>query len=112
MRKFGLFMVGGIAAVVALANVGPMIGLALSLIILYFAFKEFLKAHSTFAKIAWVVIGLIALSSSVASLPAVIGLAAIYVIYLIWKNWNKDSVTEKSSDPFTNFEREWNSLKN
>ena len=53
MKKFGLFIVGLIALFLLLANVGPLISLAICLAILYFGFKQFMKSESTGAKIAW-----------------------------------------------------------
>ena len=43
MKKFGLLLLGGIAAIVLLHNLGPMIGMVISLAIFYFAFKGFIK---------------------------------------------------------------------
>ncbi|PLS18425.1 flagellar basal body rod protein [Bacillus sp. M6-12] len=113
MKKFGLFLVGGIAAITLLANVGPMIGLAISLVILYFVFKEFLKASRTPSKIAWAIIGLVALSASLANVPSIIGLVAAYVLYLVYKKWNETKVSCKTAenDPFINFEKQWAELK-
>jgi lia operon protein LiaI len=110
MKKFALFLVGGIAAIVLLANLGPMIGLAISLLILYYSFKGFVKTESTFKKILWGTIGLIALCASASNFPAIIGIAAIYFLYVVFKNWNKEDEIVESSDPFTNFEKEWNKL--
>ncbi|RIW32263.1 flagellar basal body rod protein [Bacillus salacetis] len=113
MKKFGLLVLGGIAAIVLLANMGPMIGLAISLLVLYYSFKQFVKTDSTFAKVIWAVIGLAALSASAANFPAIIGIAAIYLLYVVIKQWKqeKPEITE-SGDPFTNFEKEWANLKN
>ncbi|MGM0847221.1 MAG: flagellar basal body rod protein [Bacillota bacterium] len=113
MRKFGLLVLGGIGAIVLLANMGPMIGLAISLLILYYSFKQFMKTDSTLAKVIWAIVGLAALSASASNFPAIIGLAAIYLLYVVIKKWNeeKPEVIE-SDDPFTNFEKEWANLKN
>jgi lia operon protein LiaI len=113
MKKFGLLVLGGIAAVVLLANMGPMLGLAISLLILYYSFKQFVKTESTFAKVIWAIIGLAALSASASNFPAILGLAAIYLLYVVIKQWKqeKPEVIE-SDDPFTNFEKEWANLKN
>ena len=48
MKKVGLFLIGAVAAIVLLANAGPMVGLALGLVILYVAFKGFVKAETPF----------------------------------------------------------------
>jgi lia operon protein LiaI len=113
MKKFGLLVLGGIAAIVLLANMGPMLGLAISLLILYYSFKQFVKTESTFAKVIWAIIGLAALSASASNFPAILGLAAIYLLYVVIKQWKqeKPEVIE-SDDPFTNFEKEWANLKN
>jgi lia operon protein LiaI len=112
MKKLGLIVLGGIAAFVLLANLGPMIGLAICSVILYFAFKEFVKTDSTFKKVLWIAIGLITLSALVSNLPAIIGIVAAYVLYVVYKKWNtqKNEVVVEKNDPFTNFENEWNEL--
>ncbi|MGJ7919152.1 flagellar basal body rod protein [Neobacillus sp. LXY-4] len=115
MKKFGLLLAGGIAAIVLLSNLGSVVGLAISLFILYFAFKKFLKANKLFAKICWGLIGLVVLMASAANAPGILAIVAAYVLYLVYKNWNKsnsDSVVVESDDPFTNFEKQWSQLKN
>ncbi|MDX8289202.1 flagellar basal body rod protein [Metabacillus indicus] len=113
MKKFGLLIIGGIAAIVLLANLAPMLALAISLVILYYAYKGFMKTDSTGMKIFWVIAGIIALCASASNLPAVIGAAAAYILYVVYKKWNnKEATAEKeSSDPFTNFERQWAEMK-
>ena len=113
MKKFGLLVVGGIAAMVLLANLGSMVGLVISIAILYFMFKKFLKADSTIAKVGWGILGLIVLMITASNAPAILGVVAAYVLYLVYKNWNKDKVgIVESDDPFTNFEKQWAQLKN
>ncbi|WP_077620595.1 flagellar basal body rod protein [Bacillus sinesaloumensis] len=112
MKKFGLFILGGIAAIVLLSQVGPLIGLAISLAILYFAFKMFIKTDSTAGKVLWAIIGVIALTASASNIPAILGIAAAYILYVVIKNWKKEKqeVVTDSSDPFTNFEKQWAEL--
>lgn len=112
MKKFGLLLAGGIAAMVLLANLGPMVGLAISIAILYFVVKQFLKADSTMMKIGWGIIGLVALSASASNVPAILGIAAAYVLYLIYKKWNntKSVKVVEENDPFVNFEKQWSEL--
>lgn len=108
MKKFGLLMAGGIAAIVLLTNLGPMIGLAISVAILYLVFKQFIKEKSTLGKIGWGIIGLIALMASASNIPAILGIAAAYVLYLVYKKWNTSkSVVAEEKDPFGNFEKQW-----
>ncbi|MFD2445099.1 flagellar basal body rod protein [Bacillus sp. CGMCC 1.16607] len=113
MKKFGLLVVGGIAAMVLFSMIGPMVGLAVSLLVLYFVFKKFLKTESTMKKIGWAVVGLITLTIAVENFPAILGLVAAYILYVVYKKWNKADtvVVKESDDPFENFEKQWNELK-
>lgn len=113
MKKAGLIIIGGIAAIIALANVGPLISLVICLAILYYSFKQLLKSDNTGAKITWAIIVLVALMASVSHVPAILGLVAAYIVYLVYKKWNGDqkTVSEESSDPFTNFDKQWANLK-
>jgi lia operon protein LiaI len=114
MKKFGLVIAGGIAAIVLLSSIGPMIGLLIGMAILYIIFKQFLKAETAGGKIALAVIGLIVLMSTINNAPAIIGVVAAYILYLVYKNWNssKRNTIKEESDPFVNFEKQWNELKN
>lgn len=112
MKKFALLVAGGVALFVLMANLGPLVGLAISLFILYYAFKKFIKADSTFAKVCWGLIGLAVLTAVAANIPAIIAVAAAYILYVIYKNWdNHDSeIVAEDNDPFTNFEKQWSIL--
>lgn len=109
MRKIGLLLLGGLAAFVLLAHLGPMVVLALSLVILYFVWKQFLKANSTTVKFMWAIAGVIALTTAVFHAPAILGVAAAYVLYLVYKKWNGNKASVE--DPFVNFEKQWIELK-
>ncbi|HLO10727.1 MAG TPA: flagellar basal body rod protein [Pseudoneobacillus sp.] len=114
MKKFGLVVVGGIAAMILFSTLGPMVGLAVSLLVLYFVFKKFLKADTTMKKIGWAAVGLIALIIVANNMPALLGLVAAYVLYVVYKKWNHSKsavVAKESDDPFVNFEKQWNELK-
>ncbi|MEH7115471.1 flagellar basal body rod protein [Neobacillus niacini] len=114
MKKFGLVLAGGIAAIILLSSIGPMVGLLVSLGLLYFIYKQFLKAESTGGKIVLGIIGVIFLMASISNAPAIIGVVAAYILYLVYKNWNarKHTVIKEDADPFVNFEKQWNELKN
>ena len=108
MKKFGLLLAGGIAALVLIANLGPLLGLAVSLVVLYFVIKQFLKTESTMKKIAWAALGFFVFMATASNVPAIIAIAAAYVLYLVYKNWNKaESISRKEDDPFANFEKQW-----
>lgn len=114
MKKFGLLLAGGIAALVLFANIGPLFGLALGLAALYFILKQFLKTDSTFKKIAWGLFGLLVLMATASNVPAIIAIVAGYILYLVYKKWNeeqRESTSYKSDDPFVNFEKQWSELK-
>ncbi|MGM9923888.1 MAG: flagellar basal body rod protein [Bacillus sp. (in: firmicutes)] len=115
MKKFGLLLVGGIAAIVFLSNLGPLLALVITLGIAYLVVKEFMKAKTTGSKIIWGIIGLILIGASISNVPSVMALLAAYVMYLVYKNWNgkKEEPISQSieeNDPFMNFEREWENL--
>ncbi|MBO8177890.1 MAG: flagellar basal body rod protein [Bacillus sp. (in: Bacteria)] len=111
MKKIALFTLGIILACIILAHLGPMIGLLISSIIFYYAFKKCLKAEKTSVKILLGTIAVIALIASLSNIPAVIGLLALVGLYYIHKNWKKQPSSPKDDDPFTNFEREWQKLQ-
>lgn len=113
MKKFGLLIAGGIAAMVLLSTIGPMFGLAVSLVILYFIFKQFLKAKTKKSKIGLGIVGVIVVIAAFHNIPALIGLIAAYVLYLVYKKWNENKYTIKKeeTDPFANFEKQWSELK-
>jgi lia operon protein LiaI len=114
MKKFGLLLAGGVAAIILLSTLGPMIGLLVGLAILYFIFKRFLKTESTGGKIFLGIIGFFVLMASIHNAPAIIGVVAAYVLYLVYKNWNssKKTFVKEESDPFVNFEKQWNEINN
>ncbi|TQS74749.1 flagellar basal body rod protein [Ornithinibacillus gellani] len=115
MKKFMLFVGGLVALLLLLVNIGPMIFLGLGIWLLYVVFKKFVRSDSTAGKIGWVLVGLFVLSIVLSNMYAVIGIAAAYVLYLIYQSWKKDKdmpsdTVVTSNDPFTNFEREWAEL--
>jgi lia operon protein LiaI len=113
MMKLGLLLVGGIATLILLTTIGPLLGLIIKLGLLYFIFKQFLKTEKTLAKIALGIIGFMILMSIVHHLPALISIIAAYVLYLVYKKWNEKKYTAvlKESDPFANFEKEWSKFE-
>lgn len=115
MKKFLLLIVGLIAFSVLLATIGPMMLLGIGVLLLYIIFKQFVKSESTAGKIGWVIVGVLLLSTVVASNSyAVIGFGAAYALYVVILKWrNNDSVLEEKTveeDPFIHFERQWAEL--
>ncbi|MGA9287198.1 MAG: flagellar basal body rod protein [Anaerobacillus sp.] len=111
MKKAGLLLIGIIAAVVLLTNLGSLVGMIISLGILYVAVKKFIQTDSTTGKVIWGILGFIGLITAVANMPAILGLVAIYVLYVIYKKWDGVSDEKQDNDPFTNFEKQWDELK-
>ena len=83
MKKFLLFIVGIIALMILLANLGPIVLLGVCVWLLYLVFKQFIKANSTAAKIGWVILGLFIVSIAFSNIYAVIGIAAAYILYVV-----------------------------
>lgn len=115
MRKFLLLSGGFIAALVALVLVGPLAGLLFSGVLVALGMHFYIASQSTFTKIIWFTVGLIGVLTAVSNVPAMVGLAAIAILYVIYKKWNGESVKiptieAKEEDPFTNFEKEWSNL--
>lgn len=111
MKKFGLLLIGGISAMILLSTIGPMIGFLVSIALLYFIFKQFLKTDSTGGKIGLGIVGFFILMASIHNAPAIIGVVAAYVLYLVYKKWNENKqVIVKETDPFVNFEKQWNDI--
>ncbi|MFK2826270.1 flagellar basal body rod protein [Bacillus sp. B190/17] len=115
MKKVMLFCIGGLAALVAIASAGPVLGLALCAAIMYVSWKQYRQADSKAVKFFWGAAGVIAFFAAVGNVPALLGVAALGVLYIVYKKWQEDdhvSVTEtKEDDPFVNFEKQWNQLK-
>ncbi|RSK26002.1 phospholipid carrier-dependent glycosyltransferase [Bacillus sp. HMF5848] len=118
MKKFGLLLLAVIAGFALLASVGPLVGFIICLVIMYYAFKGFMKTDSTVKKVLWAIVGLIALSAAASNFPAIVAIVAAIVLYMVYKNWNKQkevmtptsTVSKQESDPFTNFEKQWAEL--
>ena len=106
MKKVGMVLAGVIALIVFLANIAPLITLAVTVGLAYLVLREFLKAHSIGAKIVWGTIGIVLAGMSIGNIPSLFGIAAAFVLYWIYRNWNVKE-EKKEQDPFDSFEAEW-----
>ncbi|TVP87719.1 MAG: flagellar basal body rod protein [Alkalicoccus sp.] len=88
--KFLLFLGIIIAVIVVLANLGPMILFAVGAWLLYVIYRQFAKAESTAAKVGWVIAGLIVLSMTISNVTAIIGVLALYFLYVLYRSWQDD----------------------
>ncbi|GLY11744.1 flagellar basal body rod protein [Pseudobacillus badius] len=116
MKKVMLFCIGGLAAIIAIASVGPILGLVLCAAIMYVAWKQYKQAASKGLKFFWGATGVIAFFVAVGNVPALLGVAALAVLYVVYKKWQEEEEdfvdVAKEKDPFVNFEKQWNQLKN
>lgn len=111
MNKFWMTVIGIIAGIIALSNLGPIIGLAFSGVIIYIGVHYYLKSISTAAKVWWGFVAVVGALSAVSNVPAIIGVLALAVVWYIFKNWNEETSTVTvKNDPFTNFEKQWDKL--
>lgn len=114
MKKIVMVGLALILILIALASVGPIIGLIISVAIAYFSLKQFLTTDSTVGKVFWALVILICIKSIFANVPALAGIVAIVLLYFVYKKWNENKEDNKivNNDPFTNFERQWEELNN
>jgi len=113
MKKLGLAALGITAAIVALANLGSLLGLVLSALLAYAGFHYFRKTDSSFKKFFWGGVMVIGLLTAISNVPAFIGIIALIGVLYVWRKWNgekTESVISDSSDPFVNFEKEWTNI--
>ncbi|KXH83817.1 ABC transporter permease [Sporosarcina sp. HYO08] len=114
MKKFGLAILGIIAAIVVLANLGSLLALALSVLIAYAGFHYYGKSDSKMLKLFWGIVLLIGLFTAISNIPAFIGIVALFGVLFVWRKWkgteSNKVLTATSNDPFVNFERQWDEL--
>ena len=110
MKKFGLLVIGGVAVLILLANLGPFIGLIITAGIGYLVVREFIKATTTGAKFGWGFLAFIIACIIIANIPSLLAVVAVFVLYVVFKKWNESNVIKKQDDPFESFEKEWANL--
>lgn len=117
MKKFGLIVLGVVAGIVALVNLGSLLGLALSALLVIAGMHFYLKGGSTLSKVFWIAVGILGLLSAIANVPGFFGILAIVGLWYVIRQWKQQPLviptltTTASTDPFTNFEKQWNELK-
>lgn len=112
MKKIGLFLLGIIAGLAAVLNLGSIVVLAVTGAIALVSYHYWRKSHSMFAKVFWMTVLVISVISSISNVGAFIGIVAVIGIYYVYRKWNDRNANPNviSDDPFTNFERQWNEL--
>lgn len=117
MNKLVLFFVGIIAGIILFSNLGAIIGLMISAAIVFAGIHYYRKSASTLLQLFWGGVLVIGLITAVSNIPAFIGIVAAIAVYYVWKSWNKEKNNDiiehqPSNDPFVNFEKQWDELKN
>lgn len=115
MKKIALFVVGIIAGIIAVSNLGSMIGLVLSALIAYAGIHYYQKNDAALLKLFWGGVLIIGLLTAISNIPAFVGIVALISLYYVWKSWEKeqdDTIIEepRTNDPFVNFEKQWYEL--
>ena len=114
MKKFGLVVLGITAGIIAVANLGSLLALALSAAIAYAGFHYFRKSESTVAKLFWGVVLLMACSQRFRMYLLLSGSSRFSVSYMHGVNGKAQKITTSShnvsDDPFVNFERQWDEI--
>lgn len=111
MKNIGIIIIAIIAGFIAIGNIGAILVLAITLGALYFAFKQYVKAADKNGKMIWGIIAIVILIAAISNLPAFVGLAAIVLLYYLYKHYQVEKEERVSKeDPFKKFEREWEEL--
>ncbi|WP_342527608.1 ABC transporter permease [Chryseomicrobium sp. FSL W7-1435] len=110
MKKFLYIVLGIIGAIVVLANLGSLIGLAFSALLVIGGLHYFLQSGSTLGKLFWATVGIVGLLTAISNIPAFIGIAALALVWYAIRKCSDSPVARTSTDPFENFEREWKSI--
>ncbi|MBU5593919.1 flagellar basal body rod protein [Amphibacillus sp. MSJ-3] len=97
MRLFILFIVTIVAGMIILVSVAPLIGLFLTLAIVYYSARRFLLTESLVSKVGWGILGLIGLSMSLSNTPAIVGVAAVILLYYAYSQYKREN--DQKEDP-------------
>lgn len=100
-----------VLGIVTIVNIGPLILLGLSLTIGYYLFKQWFKTESTSGKVWIFIAGIIMLSIAIANSYALVGLAAGYGLYLLFKKKDEVYTSSDKDDFLSSFEKEWQDLQ-
>lgn len=105
----GLFLAGGIGSLFLLSTIFHLLVLTIKFILLYFIFKQLVKAKTTGSKIGLGILGIIILLSIFHHAHLLLGMAVLFILYQLFKK--KDIANgEEKLDPFNHFEKQWEEL--
>ena len=77
---------------------------------------SYLKGGFILSKVFWVAVGITGLLTAVANVPGFFGIIAIVGLWYVVRKWKQQSfvpsnqATAFTSDPITNFEKQWQEL--
>ncbi|WP_252315010.1 flagellar basal body rod protein [Sinobaca sp. H24] len=114
MKKFGLIVLALFAVIVLLANLGPLLLLALGVFAAYAAYVQYQKSFSTGGRILWVLLGITGIVLAVSNIYAILGALAAWLLYWCWEKYkglNEARSFKDHDDPFSSFDREWSRLQ-
>lgn len=115
MKKLLLLLLAILLVGIVLATLGPLMGLAFALLFIFLGMHYYVKSNSIVSKVLWIFVGMLGIMMAASNIPALVGLAAIILLYVIYKKWKDEDVsfsTKEEDDPFTNFENEWSKIQN
>jgi len=112
MKKFLCVVAMLITAGVAFALLGSIIAVGIGAAILYYSYKKIITIESLFKKVLWCIAGLIGVSIMLRSIPGIIGLGAIALLYYLYKILKGDSPTATTYEhsEYNNFEEQWKTI--
>lgn len=110
MKKFACTLLGILAAIVAVVNIGSIAALALSVAVALVGWHYFRQSTSTIGRILWGIILIVGVLTGISNIPAFIGILAAVGAYYAWRSWKvnkKENDRIIDADPFTKFEKQW-----
>jgi len=113
MRLILLIILAFVALSILASLLGPLIVLAIGIVLAYYAYKNLVKANkSIFGIIWWVIVGTTGISMVVGALPGFVFIGAIVaLIYFASKNSNaKPKTVAPATGTYENFEAEWRDI--
>ncbi|WP_067842279.1 lmo0954 family membrane protein [Amphibacillus sediminis] len=98
MRTFLFVIIALITGIIILTTVAPLVGLVISLAIVYYAVRRFLLTDSVGAKIGWSIVALMGVSMAISNTPALIGIVAAILLYYTYRSYRKAKLYDEEKD--------------
>ena len=115
MKKILMIIAIIILASIALAFLGPIILLGIGAGLAYYSYTSIKNTTSVLEILWWGIIGIIGLSMFLTSIPSLIGVAALALLYYGYKQVKKNTTPDPTAttfdySDFTSFENDWESV--